>query len=172
MPAPRKLGRATDVRRSILRGMVTTLIVDGRIETTVARAKEVRRIAEKLITLAIREKDNFSTREILASAARLDAKGRKILKSATSKNGRTYDVVNREMKTAMVQVDEPSRLAARRKMFCGSIKATRQMVKSSIRLIYCLTLWLPNTVTAPGAILGSSSLAHAAVMPPKWQSWN
>ncbi len=63
MPAPRKLGRATDVRRSILRGMVTTLIVDGRIETTVARAKEVRRIAEKLITLAIREKDNFSTRK-------------------------------------------------------------------------------------------------------------
>ncbi len=62
MPAQRKLGRATDVRLSMLRGMVTTLIVTGRIETTEARAKEVKRIAEQLITMAIREKDNFTTR--------------------------------------------------------------------------------------------------------------
>ncbi|MGI6326293.1 MAG: bL17 family ribosomal protein [Saccharofermentanales bacterium] len=143
MPAPRKLGRATDVRRSILRGMVTTLIVDGRIETTVARAKEVRRIAEKLITLAIREKDNFSTREILTSAARLDAKGRKVLKSATSKNGRAYDVVSREMKTAMVQVDEPSRLAARRKMF----------------------LWLNKSHTADGQVINPVNILFDTVAP-------
>lgn len=116
MPVQRKLGRATDVRLSILRGMVTTLIVQGKIETTVARAKEVSRIAEKLITLAVREKDNFTTAEQTVSAAKLDDKGRKILTSATSKNGRKYDVVSREMKTKMVQVDDPSRLAARRKM--------------------------------------------------------
>lgn len=116
MPAQRKLGRATDVRLSMLRGMVTTLIVHGRIETTVARAKEVSRIAEKLITLAVREKDNFTTSEQLFSTAKLDEKGRKILTSATSKNGNKYDVVSREMKTKMVQVDEPSRLAARRQM--------------------------------------------------------
>lgn len=116
MPAQRKLGRATDVRLSMLRGMVTTLIVHGRIETTVARAKEVSRIAEKLITLAVREKDNFTTSEQMVSAAKLDDKGRKILVSATSKNDRKYDVVSREMKTKMVQVDDPSRLAARRQM--------------------------------------------------------
>src|SRR5690554_7340751 len=103
MPAQRKLGRATDVRLSMLRGMVTTLIVHGRIETTVARAKEVSRIAEKLITLAVREKDNFTTSEQMVSAAKLDDKGRKILVSATSKNDRKYDVVSREMKTKMVQ---------------------------------------------------------------------
>jgi len=116
MPAQRKLGRATDVRLSMLRGMVTTLIINGRIETTEARAREVKRIAEKLITMAIREKDNFTTRELTVSAAKLDAKGRKVLKSATSKNGRKYDVVSREMKTTMVQVDDPSRLAVRHQL--------------------------------------------------------
>jgi large subunit ribosomal protein L17 len=116
MPAQRKLGRATDVRLSMLRGMVTTLIVNGRIETTEARAREVKRIAEKLITLAIREKDNFTTRELMVSAAKLDGKGRKVLKSATSKHGRKYDVVTREIKTSMVQVDDPSRLAARQQL--------------------------------------------------------
>jgi large subunit ribosomal protein L17 len=116
MPAQRKLGRATDVRLSMLRGMVTALIVGGRIETTEARAREVKRVAEKLITLAIREKDNFTTRAMTLSAAKLDGKGRKLLKSATSKSGKKYDVVSREIKADMVQVDNPSRLAVRRQM--------------------------------------------------------
>ena len=114
MPAQRKLGRATDLRLFMLRGMVTTLIVNGRIETTEKRAREVSRIAEKLITLAVREKDNFTTRGQIVSKAKLDGKGRKILKSVTSKNDRKYDVVDREVKTDMSTVDEPSRLAARR----------------------------------------------------------
>ena len=116
MPAQRKLGRATDVRLSFLWGMVTALIVKGRIETTEARAKEVRRIAEKLITLAVKEKDNFTTRGLIVSKAKLDGKGRKVLKSVTSKNGNKYDVVVRETKTDMSQVDDPSRLAARRQL--------------------------------------------------------
>ena len=116
MPARRKLGRASDVRLSILRGMVTTLILTGKIETTEARAREVKRIAEKLITLAIKEKDNFTTAEVTVSTAKLDAKGRKVLKSATSKNGNKYDVVDRETKKEMVQVDSSSRLAVRRQL--------------------------------------------------------
>ncbi len=114
MPAQRKLGRATDLRLSMLKGMVTTLIVNGRIETTEMRAREVSRIAEKLITLAVREKDNFTTRGQIVSSAKLDGKGRKILRSVTSKNDSKYDVVDRETKTGMSTVDEPSRLAARR----------------------------------------------------------
>jgi large subunit ribosomal protein L17 len=114
MTALRKLGCASDIRLSMLRGMVTELIVSGRIETTEARAREVKRIAEKVITMAIREKDNFTTRPMLVSSAKLDGKGRKILKSATSKNGKKYDVVSRDVKSDMVQVDNPSRLAARR----------------------------------------------------------
>lgn len=116
MPAQRKLGRASDVRLSILKGMATTLILDGKIETTEARAKEVQRIAEQLITLAIKEKDNFTTRTVKVSAAKLDSKGHKVLVSKTSKNGKKYDVVEREEKEELVQVDNPSRLAARKHM--------------------------------------------------------
>ena len=52
MPGQRKLGRTPDIRLSMLRGMVTTLLVNGKITTTVTRAKELRRVAEKLITRA------------------------------------------------------------------------------------------------------------------------
>lgn len=52
MPGTRKLGRATPHRISMLRGMVTLLLEKGRIETTVTRAKEVRAMTEKMITIA------------------------------------------------------------------------------------------------------------------------
>ena len=55
MPGTRKLGRTSDHRTAMLRAMVTYLLENGRIETTVTRAKEVRSMAEKYITLA---KDN------------------------------------------------------------------------------------------------------------------
>ena len=51
MPSSRKLGRPTDHRKAMLRGMVTFLLENGKIETTVTRAKEVRAMAEKMITL-------------------------------------------------------------------------------------------------------------------------
>ncbi|SDM97112.1 50S ribosomal protein L17 [Acetanaerobacterium elongatum] len=51
MPGTRKLGRTTDQRRAMLRAMVTYLLENGKIETTVTRAKEVRAVAEKLITI-------------------------------------------------------------------------------------------------------------------------
>lgn len=55
MPGTRKLGRATDHRIAMLRGMVTLFLEKGKIETTLARAKEVSSLAEKMITIA---KDN------------------------------------------------------------------------------------------------------------------
>lgn len=51
MPGTRKLGRTTDHRKAMLRGMVTYLLENGRVETTVTRAKEIRPLAEKMITL-------------------------------------------------------------------------------------------------------------------------
>ncbi len=51
MPGTRKLGRTTDIRMSMLRGLVTYLLENGRLETTVYRAKEVRALADKMITL-------------------------------------------------------------------------------------------------------------------------
>ena len=114
MPEQRKLGRPTDQRKTILKGLVTSLLVNGKIETTEARAKEVKNIAEKLIALAVSEADNFTSKQVKVSAARLDSSGRKITKSATSKNNKKYEVVEREEKTDMEVVDSPSRLHARR----------------------------------------------------------
>jgi len=116
MPGHRKLGRASDIRLSMLKGMATTLILNGKIETTEARAKEVKRIVEQLITMAVKEKDNFTTKSIKVSAAKLDSKGHKVLVPKTSKNGNKYDVVERETKDELVQIDSPSRLAARKHM--------------------------------------------------------
>lgn len=58
MAYQRKLGRTADQRKALLRGLVTNLIKYGKIETTEAKAKEVRRIAERMITLAVKECDN------------------------------------------------------------------------------------------------------------------
>ncbi|NLW88152.1 MAG: 50S ribosomal protein L17 [Clostridiaceae bacterium] len=116
MPANRKLGRASDQRMAILRNLTTALIINGKVVTTVARAKEVSKIAERLISDAIREKDNYTSKEISFSTAKLDSKGKKMLISKTSRNGAKYEVVDREVKTRVVQVDTPSRLAARRNM--------------------------------------------------------
>ncbi len=114
MPQQRKLGRATDQRRAILRQLTTALFINGRIETTEARAKEVKDIAEKLISSAVKEIDNFTSKQITVSAAKVDSKGKKLTKSVTSKNGKKYNVIDREEKTEMVKVDNASRLHARR----------------------------------------------------------
>jgi large subunit ribosomal protein L17 len=115
MPEPRKLGRATDQRKAILRTLTTALFVNGRIETTEARAKEVKDIAEKLISSAVKEIDNFTSKQVTKTATKLDAKGKKVTKSATSKNGNKYEVMDREERTEMVKVDNATRLHARRK---------------------------------------------------------
>lgn len=63
MPGTRKLGRPTDHRKAMLRGMVTFLLENGQIETTVTRAKEVRAVAEKMITIA-KSDDLHSKRQV------------------------------------------------------------------------------------------------------------
>ena len=112
----RKMGRASDQRTAMLRNMVTAFVINGKLETTVARAKEVRSIAEKLITLAVTEVENYTTKAVKVSKAKVDAKGQKITKTVTSKNGREYQVVERELTTKEVKVDGASRLQARRKI--------------------------------------------------------
>ena len=63
MPGTRKLGRTSDHRRAMLRAMGTFLLEKGRIETTVTRAKEVRAMAEKMITTA-KEENLHSKRQV------------------------------------------------------------------------------------------------------------
>ena len=69
MPGSRKLGRTTDHRKAMLRAMVTFLLENGQIETTVTRAKEVRAVAEKMITIA-KTNDLHSKRQVLESVAK------------------------------------------------------------------------------------------------------
>ncbi|GAB6957052.1 50S ribosomal protein L17 [Ruminococcus champanellensis] len=65
MPGTRKLGRTTDHRKAMLRAMVTYLLENGQIETTVTRAKEVRAVAEKMITIG-KNDDLHSKRQVFA----------------------------------------------------------------------------------------------------------
>ena len=71
MPGTRKLGRTTDHRRAMLRGLVTYLFENGKVETTVTRAKEVRAMAEKMITIA-KEGSLHSRRQVLAYVTKED----------------------------------------------------------------------------------------------------
>ena len=116
MATNRKLGKPTDIRLAMLRTQVTDLILHGKIETTEARAKEVKAIADSLISLAVKEKDNFETVDVKVSKTKLDAKGNKVTELVKSKNGKEYLRVVREETTEQRQKDMPSRLNARRKM--------------------------------------------------------
>ena len=111
MPGYRKLGRTTDQRKAMLRNLATNLLYHGKIVTTETRAKEVRRIAEKLITMAVKEKDNFTTETVTAKVPQKDKEGKRI---KTEVNGKRVTVFNEVEKT--IKKDSPSRLLVRRKM--------------------------------------------------------
>ncbi len=114
--ANRKLGRTTDIRMSMLKNLTTDLIWHEKIETTEARAKEVKSIADSLIALAVKEKDNFDEVEVKVVKDKLDSKGNKETELVKSKNGKEFLKVVKEEKTEKRQKDKPSRLNARRKM--------------------------------------------------------
>lgn len=116
MAINRKLGKTTDIRLAMLKTQVTDLLLHGQIETTVARAKEVQPMAEKLIALAIREKDNFEEVDSKVVKAKLDSNGNKVTELVKSKNGNEYLKVVKEETTGKRQKDMPSRLNARRKL--------------------------------------------------------
>ena len=116
MAINRKLGRTVSQRNAMLRSLTTDLILHGKVETTLPKAKEIKAIADSLISLAIKEKDNFETVEVKVVKAKLDSKGNKVTEKVTSKNGKEYLKVVKEETTENRQKDMPSRLNARRKM--------------------------------------------------------
>lgn len=116
MATNRKLGRTTDIRMAMLRNLTTDLLVYGKVETTLPRAKEVKSIVDSLISLAIKEKDNFEEVEVKVVKAKLDSKGNKVTELVKSKNGKEFLKVVKEETTEKRQKDMPTRLNARRKM--------------------------------------------------------
>lgn len=107
----RKLGKKSSARQSLLRNQVTMLLYNGKIKTTEARAKEVRQIAEHLITLAVKEKDNFDEVTVTAKVPKLDKDGKRMKEVVDGKKVTQYDTVEKKVKK-----DQPSRLHARRQM--------------------------------------------------------
>ena len=101
----RKLGKKTKLRKALLRNQVTALLYHGKIVTTEARAKEIRKIVEPMITLAAKEKDNFDVVTVNAKVARKDAEGKRVKEVVDGKKVTVYDEVAKEIKK-----DQPSRL--------------------------------------------------------------
>ena len=111
MAGYRKLGRTASQRKAMIRSQVTALLYHGSIKTTEARAKEIRKVAEGLIALAVKEKDNFETVTVTAKVAKKDAEGKRVKEVVNGKKVTVYDEVQKEIKK-----DKPSRLHARRQM--------------------------------------------------------
>ena len=111
MAGYRKLGRTSSQRKAMIRSQVTALLYHGSIKTTEARAKEIRKVAEGLIALAVKEKDNFETVTVTAKVAKKDAEGKRVKEVVNGKKVTVYDEVQKEIKK-----DNPSRLHARRQM--------------------------------------------------------
>ena len=107
----RKLGRTSSQRKALLRNQVTALLNNGKIVTTEAKAKEIRKIAEGLIAKAVKEKDNFEEVTVKAKVARKDKDGKRVKEVVDGKKVTVYDEVEKTIKK-----DLPSRLHARREM--------------------------------------------------------
>ena len=116
MAGTRKLGKPTDQRLAMLKCQTTDVILNGKIVTTEARAKEVKALVDSIIALAVKEHKNFEEVEVKVVKAKLDSNGKKVTEKATSKNGKEYLRVVKEEKTEKRQKDMPSRLSARRKL--------------------------------------------------------
>ena len=111
MAGYRKLGRTSSQRKALLRNQVTNLLYHGKIVTTEAKAKEIRKIAEHMIALAVRERDNYEVVTVQAKVPQKDKDGKRVKEVVDGKKVTVFDTVDKEIKK-----DSPSRLHARRQM--------------------------------------------------------
>ena len=111
MAGYRKLGRTSNQRKALIRNQVTNLLHHGKIVTTEAKAKEIRKVAEGLIALAVKEQNNYEKVTVTAKVARKDADGKRVKEVVDGKKVTVYDEVQKE-----IFKDAPSRLHARRQM--------------------------------------------------------
>lgn len=122
----RKLGRTSSQRKALIRGQVTSLLNNGKIVTTEAKAKEIRKVAEGIIAMAVKEKDNFEEVTVTAKVARKDASGKRVKEVVDGKKVTVYDEVEKT-----IQKDMPSRLHARREMLKVLYSVTEGEKKSA-----------------------------------------
>lgn len=103
----RKLGRTSSQRKALLRSQVTDLLYRGKIVTTEAKAKEIRKIAEKLIAMAVREKDNFETVTVDAKVAKKDSDGKRVKEVVDGKKVTVYETVKKRSQRICLPVFMP-----------------------------------------------------------------
>ena len=120
----RKLGRTSAQRKALLRNQVTALLNNGKIVTTEAKAKEVVKIAEGLIALAVKEKDNFEMAKVQAKVPVKDKDGKRVKEVVDGKKVTKFETIEKEIKK-----DLPSRLHARRQM----LKVLMPVVEGTIK---------------------------------------
>ena len=107
----RKLGRTSDQRKALLRNQVTSLIYNGKIMTTEAKAKEIQKIVDGVIAKAVKEKDNYELVKVQAKVAVKDKDGKRVKEVVDGKKVTKYETVEKEIKK-----DLPSRVHARRQI--------------------------------------------------------
>ena len=122
----RKLGRTSSQRKALLRNQVTALLNHGKIVTTEAKAKEVRKIAEGLIALAVKEKDNFEMVTVSAKVPVKDKDGKRVKEVVDGKKVTKFETVEKEIKK-----DLPTRSHARRQMLKVLNPVTNSLVKDN-----------------------------------------
>ena len=106
MAGYRKLGRTSSQRKALLRNQVTNLLYHGKIRTTEAKAKEVQRIAEKLITLAVKERDNFETVKITAKVARKDKDGKRVKQIIDRDTKKVLSETHRDKDSKILRIED------------------------------------------------------------------
>ena len=131
----RKLSRTSAQRKALIRGQVTALLANGKIVTTEAKAKEIRKVAEGLIALGVKEKDNFETVKVTAKVARKDKDGKRVKEVVDGKKVTVFDEVKKTIKK-----DQPSRLHARRQMNKVLYTVTNNETGKIPRLQVCIFL--------------------------------
>ena len=111
MAGQRKLGRDAAGRKALLRNQVTNLLYHGKIKTTAPKAKEIRKIAEHIIAMAVREKDNYEEVTIQTKQPKVDANNKRVKEVVDGKKVTVFEDVEKTIKK-----DNASRLHARRQM--------------------------------------------------------
>ena len=101
----RKLGRTSIQRKALLRNQVTALLYRGKIVTTEAKAKEVRKIAEGLIAMAVKEKDNFETVKVTAKVPRKDKDGKRVKQIVDKDTGKVLSETHRDKDGKILRIE-------------------------------------------------------------------
>ena len=164
MSGYRKLSR-TASQRKLLRNQVTMLLYHGRIITTEAKAKEAAKIAEGLIALAVREKDDYENVTVTAKVPRKDKDGKRVKEVVDGHKVTVYDEVQKEIKK-----DKPARLHARRQMLKVLYGVTDVPAENKGRKKLTKEVDMPKKQDAT-AVIPVSSRSGSAAATVRWKSY-